>query len=170
MTKMLNSENLLTSCGMDPHQSAVTADKILYDYAIEQCQSAALDELFGNPGECFQVKLAFELLNVLRLTFISILALSRSPRSSPRSGASFAVCGRQVGPDQVQGRRREAPVHPLRSGLRHGLRNFESLNQSPQLCLSAAAVMKIILRCKICNLFCLRQHPSSQSYSETIKL
>lgn len=54
MTKMLNSENLLASCGLDPHSSAITADRILYDYAIEQCQSAALDELFGNPEECFQ--------------------------------------------------------------------------------------------------------------------
>ncbi len=37
--------------------SALTADRILYNYAIELCQSAALDELFGNPDECFQVSL-----------------------------------------------------------------------------------------------------------------
>lgn len=54
MTKMLNSENLLADSGLDPSTTAVTADRILYNYAMEQCQSAALDELFGNPGECFQ--------------------------------------------------------------------------------------------------------------------
>nr|CAI5863565.1 unnamed protein product [Callosobruchus analis] len=32
----------------------ITADKILYDHAIQMCQSAALDELFGNPELCFQ--------------------------------------------------------------------------------------------------------------------
>lgn len=54
MTKMLNSENLLADSGLDPGTTAITADRILYNYAMEQCQSAALDELFGNPGECFQ--------------------------------------------------------------------------------------------------------------------
>ena len=55
MTKMLNSENLLADSGLDPSTTAITSDRILYNYAMEQCQSAALDELFGNPGECFQV-------------------------------------------------------------------------------------------------------------------
>ena len=55
MAKMLNSENILNECGLDAQSSANHADRILYHYAIEQCQSAALDELFGNPGECFQV-------------------------------------------------------------------------------------------------------------------
>ena len=55
MTKMLNSENLLADSGLDPHSTAFTADRIIYNYAIEQCQAAALDELFGNPEECFQV-------------------------------------------------------------------------------------------------------------------
>jgi len=54
MTKMLNSENLLADSGLDPHSTAFTADRIIYNYAIEQCQAAALDELFGNPEECFQ--------------------------------------------------------------------------------------------------------------------
>lgn len=59
MTKMLNSENILDTCGIDPEKTNInlTADKILYAYAIQQCQSAALDELFGNPGECFQVRI-----------------------------------------------------------------------------------------------------------------
>ncbi|XP_059090467.1 serine/threonine-protein kinase unc-51-like isoform X1 [Tigriopus californicus] len=54
MVKMLNSDNILAQSGLDAQSTSMTADKILYEYAIEQCQSAALDELFGNPGECFQ--------------------------------------------------------------------------------------------------------------------
>ncbi|XP_076312499.1 serine/threonine-protein kinase unc-51-like [Tachypleus tridentatus] len=48
MCKALNSSGILqaTSCN-------ITADRLLYDYAIEMCQSAALVELFGkNPKEC----------------------------------------------------------------------------------------------------------------------
>jgi serine/threonine-protein kinase ULK/ATG1 len=60
MTKMLNSENLLGDSGLEPHSTPCTADKILYGYAIEQCQAAALDELFGNPEECFQVSTFFK--------------------------------------------------------------------------------------------------------------
>lgn len=32
----------------------ISADKIIYSYAVQVCQSAALDELFANPEECFQ--------------------------------------------------------------------------------------------------------------------
>ncbi|KAI1292257.1 Serine/threonine-protein kinase ULK2 [Halotydeus destructor] len=32
----------------------ISADKLIYNYAIEMCQSAALEELFGNPEECFR--------------------------------------------------------------------------------------------------------------------
>ncbi|XP_066595894.1 serine/threonine-protein kinase unc-51 [Prorops nasuta] len=45
--KQLNTAGLL-------RQTGATADKILYNHAIQICQSAALDELFGNPAECFQ--------------------------------------------------------------------------------------------------------------------
>lgn len=54
MSKMLNAENILVESGIDPNDTSYTADKILYHYAMEQCQSAALDELFNNPGECVQ--------------------------------------------------------------------------------------------------------------------
>ena len=54
MSKMLNAENLLAESGIDPGDTTVTADKLLYHHAIEQCQSAALDELFNNPTECVQ--------------------------------------------------------------------------------------------------------------------
>lgn len=30
---------------------SIIADKIIYKYAIEMCQSAALEELFGHPEE-----------------------------------------------------------------------------------------------------------------------
>lgn len=60
MTKMLNSENLLSGSGIEPQNTTLTADRILYNYAIELCQSAALDELFGNPDECFQVRQNFQ--------------------------------------------------------------------------------------------------------------
>ena len=69
MTKMLNSENLLADSGLDPSTTAVTSDRILYNYAMEQCQSAALDELFGNPGECFQVSDSYK----TELKFVNLL-------------------------------------------------------------------------------------------------
>merc|ERR1711892_1336240 len=47
-------KNILAESGIDPNDTSFTADRILYHYAIEQCQSAALDELFNNPGECVQ--------------------------------------------------------------------------------------------------------------------
>ncbi|KDQ97270.1 serine/threonine-protein kinase unc-51 [Zootermopsis nevadensis] len=52
--KQLNTPGLLQRAGVDPGSTNITADKILYNHAIQMCQSAALDELFGNPEECFQ--------------------------------------------------------------------------------------------------------------------
>uniref|UniRef100_A0A6M2DRW0 non-specific serine/threonine protein kinase n=1 Tax=Xenopsylla cheopis TaxID=163159 RepID=A0A6M2DRW0_XENCH len=49
-SKRLNNSGLLQKAST----TNITADKILYNHAIEMCQSAALDELFGNPEECFQ--------------------------------------------------------------------------------------------------------------------
>lgn len=48
--KQLNSTGLLNKITT----TDITADKIIYNHAIQMCQTAALDELFGNPGECFQ--------------------------------------------------------------------------------------------------------------------
>lgn len=68
-SKKLNATGLLQKATANH----ITADKILYDHAIQmvsvtrrvsefvvlivcfplQCQTAALDELFGNPEECF---------------------------------------------------------------------------------------------------------------------
>ncbi|KAL0272584.1 UNVERIFIED_CONTAM: hypothetical protein PYX00_005503 [Menopon gallinae] len=49
--KALNAPSLLSRTDLD---TSITADKILYNHAIQMCQSAALDELFGNPEDCFQ--------------------------------------------------------------------------------------------------------------------
>lgn len=54
MCKVLHGQNLLQAVGVDPAASEITADRLIYNYAIEMCQSAALDELFGNPQECFR--------------------------------------------------------------------------------------------------------------------
>ncbi|XP_058067418.1 serine/threonine-protein kinase ULK2 [Anopheles bellator] len=48
-SKKLNGAGLLQRA----NASNITADKILYDYAIQMCQTAALDELFNKPAECF---------------------------------------------------------------------------------------------------------------------
>jgi hypothetical protein len=32
----------------------ISAELLLYNYAIDKCQTAALDEMFGNPIECFK--------------------------------------------------------------------------------------------------------------------
>jgi len=48
--------------GSDPSalsaSSVVSAEKIMYQHAIDLCQSAALDELFGNPQLCPKVEYA----------------------------------------------------------------------------------------------------------------
>ena len=67
MTKMLNAEGSplaavsgLTSSGSGSDSAAaacnLTADRILYQHAVSQCQEAALDELLGSPGGCVQVQ------------------------------------------------------------------------------------------------------------------
>ena len=67
MTKMLNAEGCplaavsgLTSSGGASDSAAaacnLTADRILYQHAVSQCQEAALDELLGSPGGCVQVR------------------------------------------------------------------------------------------------------------------
>lgn len=35
--------------GSDPALSLISAERLMYNHALELCQSAALDELFGNP-------------------------------------------------------------------------------------------------------------------------
>lgn len=47
--KKLNGSGLLKKADANN----ITADKILYEHAIKTCQSAALDELFGSPVDCF---------------------------------------------------------------------------------------------------------------------
>ncbi|XP_046464386.1 serine/threonine-protein kinase unc-51-like [Daphnia pulex] len=49
--KQLNGQSLAHQLG-DSNAAQLTADKLLYNHAIDLCQSAALDELFGNPASC----------------------------------------------------------------------------------------------------------------------
>ncbi|XP_011676911.2 serine/threonine-protein kinase ULK2 isoform X1 [Strongylocentrotus purpuratus] len=44
----------LQSLDIDLNSAMITADKLMYSYAIEQCQSAGMDEMFGNTQECLQ--------------------------------------------------------------------------------------------------------------------
>ncbi|XP_008197237.1 serine/threonine-protein kinase unc-51 isoform X2 [Tribolium castaneum] len=46
--KQLNSPELMAKV------ADITADKLLYDHAVQICQAAALDELFDNPQQCFE--------------------------------------------------------------------------------------------------------------------
>lgn len=48
--KQLNTNGLLSKLTSPD----LTADTILYNHAVQMCQTAALDELFGNPDDCFQ--------------------------------------------------------------------------------------------------------------------
>ena len=93
MTKMLNSENLLGDSGLEPHSTPTTADKILYNYAIEQCQAAALDELFGNPEECFQVGVIFFDFFIFLWSGVSNEALYLSQRAAKINSGKFVSLG-----------------------------------------------------------------------------
>ncbi|XP_063917779.1 serine/threonine-protein kinase unc-51 isoform X4 [Zophobas morio] len=46
--KQMNSTELMAKV------ADITADKLLYDHAVQICQAAALDELFDNPQQCFE--------------------------------------------------------------------------------------------------------------------
>ncbi|XP_054735251.1 serine/threonine-protein kinase unc-51 isoform X2 [Anastrepha obliqua] len=49
-SKKLNGSGLLQKA----NAFNITADKILYDYALDMCQAAALDELLSNTKNCFE--------------------------------------------------------------------------------------------------------------------
>ncbi|CAI5450205.1 unnamed protein product [Caenorhabditis angaria] len=52
--------------GQDPAMSVISAERIMYKHAIELCQAAALDELFGNPHLCSQrYQTAYMMLHTL---------------------------------------------------------------------------------------------------------
>ncbi|XP_055335602.1 serine/threonine-protein kinase unc-51-like [Paramacrobiotus metropolitanus] len=64
VVKRLSRNQLFES--LDMQTINISADAILYAHALEACQSAALDELFGNPEECFnRYETAFTLLHSL---------------------------------------------------------------------------------------------------------
>uniref|UniRef100_A0A8R1HPA1 non-specific serine/threonine protein kinase n=1 Tax=Caenorhabditis japonica TaxID=281687 RepID=A0A8R1HPA1_CAEJA len=52
--------------GQDPSMAVISAERIMYRHAIELCQAAALDELFGNPHLCSQrYQTAYMMLHTL---------------------------------------------------------------------------------------------------------
>jgi len=53
IVKQLSALDLLNSPGVNRKSNACTADKILYNHAIELCQTAALDEIFGDQDGSF---------------------------------------------------------------------------------------------------------------------
>ncbi|VDK59784.1 unnamed protein product [Anisakis simplex] len=59
----------LASLGLpaaDPAMAVISAERIMYKHAIDLCQSAALDELFGNPHLCSQrYQTAYMMLHTL---------------------------------------------------------------------------------------------------------
>lgn len=65
--------------GADPAATVVSAERIMYQHAIEMCQSAALDELYGNPHLCpTRYKRAYMMLHTLSEQ-VSAPALSLTP-------------------------------------------------------------------------------------------
>lgn len=51
MCKSLDYQATLTSTIGKVALELIAPDKLIYDYAIEMCQTAALEELFGHPEE-----------------------------------------------------------------------------------------------------------------------
>lgn len=54
MCKSLDYQATLSSNLGKAALDLISPDKLIYDYAIEMCQTAALEELFGHPEECFK--------------------------------------------------------------------------------------------------------------------
>ncbi|KAJ6646879.1 Serine/threonine-protein kinase ULK1 [Pseudolycoriella hygida] len=75
-SKKLNGSGLLQKASA----YNITADKILYDHAIQMCQSAALDELFGNPEECFN---RYQSAQILLHSLASTVRLQCQVRGKP---------------------------------------------------------------------------------------
>jgi len=54
LCKVLGCKSFLTDPTNMESLEKINADKLLFEHAIEMCQSAALEELFGLPDECFR--------------------------------------------------------------------------------------------------------------------
>ncbi|XP_071790723.1 serine/threonine-protein kinase ULK2-like isoform X1 [Asterias amurensis] len=50
--RVLYDKNMSRARTVERDRFMITADKLMYSYAIDLCQSTGLDELFGNPQEC----------------------------------------------------------------------------------------------------------------------
>ncbi|CAD5214778.1 unnamed protein product [Bursaphelenchus okinawaensis] len=66
LTRSQELASLGISSSSDPSSTVVSAERLMYKHAIEMCQSAALDELYGNPHLCpSRYKQAYMMLHVL---------------------------------------------------------------------------------------------------------
>nr|AMN16533.1 serine/threonine-protein kinase Atg1 [Bursaphelenchus xylophilus] len=66
LTRSQELASLGISSSADPSSTVVSAERLMYKHAIEMCQSAALDELYGNPHLCpSRYKQAYMMLHVL---------------------------------------------------------------------------------------------------------
>jgi serine/threonine-protein kinase ULK/ATG1 len=54
MCKSLEYQATLSSAIGRTALELIAPDKLIYDYAIEMCQTAALEEMFGQPDECYK--------------------------------------------------------------------------------------------------------------------
>lgn len=54
MCKTLEYQATLSSSIGRTALELIAPDKLIYDYAIEMCQTAALEEMFGQPEECYK--------------------------------------------------------------------------------------------------------------------
>lgn len=54
MCKSLDYQSTLSSAIGKAALELIAPNKIIYDHAIEMCQTAALEEMFGHPEECFK--------------------------------------------------------------------------------------------------------------------
>ena len=55
----LYDRGILQAPGVEPDTSMITADKLMYSYAIDLCQTAGLDELCGSLVEVSLVNICF---------------------------------------------------------------------------------------------------------------
>lgn len=60
MCKALDYQTTLTTTVGKAALELITPDKLIYDYAIEMCQTAALEELFGHPEEVSELPSYFD--------------------------------------------------------------------------------------------------------------
>lgn len=88
----------------------LTADKLIYNYAIEMCQSAALEELFGLPEEVMFRRTHVNQSTNCLFTFTVLQALSDCPDLTTQLIATSQRPRRQATSEYLQGCCRETSL------------------------------------------------------------